>query len=103
MLQLEEAAQEVELGLGELRHVGAILAAGQQRADGNDQHLQHVVTPGIAAAGIVPVREAGGEPLHGSSPRSVNLRVEAIRSPPASQLKPPSSGNPNAIPLLISR
>jgi hypothetical protein len=66
VLQLEEAAQEGELGLGELRHVGAVFAAGQHRGDGDGQHLQHVVAGGIATAWIVQFRKAGGKFFHGS-------------------------------------
>ena len=66
----------------------AVFAAGQQRANGNDQHLQHVVTPGIASARIVKTRKAGSKSLHGSSHRSLDLAVKSIRATPASQVKP---------------
>ncbi len=92
-------AQEVDLGLGELRHVGAALTAGQHRAEGDDQHLQQVVAGGIARARIVQLRKAGGKSLHGSPLGSFDSRVESIRSRAASLAQRMSSLIPNAIPL----
>lgn len=47
-----------------VRHVGAVFATGQQSADGDNQHPQHVVAPGIAGARIVQARKAGSKSLH---------------------------------------
>jgi hypothetical protein len=43
-------------GALEQSHVGAVLAAAQDRAQRNHQDLVQVVAPGIAGAGILQIR-----------------------------------------------
>ena len=64
MLQLEKTTQEFFLGVGELGHVHRILAAAQNRAQRNHQHLQQIMAPGVARPRVLKSRKAGGKPVH---------------------------------------
>jgi hypothetical protein len=86
VLQLEEAAQEPQLGAGELRHVGAVFPAGQHRAQRDHQHLQQIVASGVARPRIVQPGKTGGEAVH-RRPRVVinHTLVESIRPAPGNR------------------
>jgi hypothetical protein len=68
MLQLEEAAQELQLGTGKLRHVGAVFSARQYRAQRDHQHLQQIVPSSVARPRIVQALKAGCEAVHRRPP-----------------------------------
>jgi hypothetical protein len=70
MVQAQELPQERLLRLPEQRHVRAVLAAAEHRAERDDQQLVQVVT-GIRAARVVNTREARNEILHGLTLRSI--------------------------------
>src|SRR4051812_21026530 len=50
-LQLEEAAQKIQLGAGEFGHVGAVLPAAQHSAQSDHQYFQQIVTPALPVRG----------------------------------------------------
>ena len=62
VLKLEDAAQEPQLGAGKLRHVGAILPAGQHRTQRDHQHLQQIMPSGVPSPRIVQSLKASCEP-----------------------------------------
>jgi hypothetical protein len=93
--QTQELAQERLLRLAKQRHVRAVLAATQQSAQRDDQHLVQIVTD-VVLPGINDRRKARDKLFHGTPP-ALNPMV-GIQPVPAPQ--PNSSREkPYAIPL----
>ena len=66
VLQFQETAEELLLGLGKLGHIHGALPATQYGAKRNHQQFQQIVAPGIARARIVQPFKASAEPFHPS-------------------------------------
>ena len=64
----QELAQERLLGAVEQGHVGAVLPAAQDRAEGDQEDLQEQVALGVAGTRVLQLGENLGEPLHGTAP-----------------------------------
>ena len=73
VLQLQDAAEKILLGLAELGHVHRRLPATEHRAQRNHHDLQQIVPPGIAGPWILKRLKARPQSFHPTLHRSQNL------------------------------
>lgn len=64
VLQLQEAAEKVLLGLAELGHVHRRWSAAEHRAQRNHQDLQRIMPPGIDRPWILKSLQARSQFFH---------------------------------------
>jgi hypothetical protein len=83
-------AQERLLRAAEQGHVGAVLPAAQDRAEGDREDPQQQVALGVAGTRVFQLTEDLGEPFHGTAPPARDATGRARRPlarKPSSQMR----------------